>query len=121
MSLSIRLDIALGLLEARRHRADLEQLKKIIYPPHVNPKTNELWNRMDKNWPEARAAGEAWTIEEIVKAMMPYINKIAWEHGRGRRISDDLRQELILWFLTNVLGKNEKTGEWHYQTGRSPT
>lgn len=112
---------ALNVKKQIQEQSDaLNRLKK-FKKPHVNPLTNELWDPSDPNWAEARASGIAWTIEEIIDAMMPYIGKIAHDIVRnfgGRIEVDDIKQELALWLITNTLGKNED-GTWQ-DAGTAP-
>ena len=107
MNLDTKLSFALGLISEQSAKT-LEDLKPLKLP-HVNPETNELWSPSDPNWAEARATGQAWTIEEITNAMMPYLNKLAYDVSSAIKGLDreDVVQDLALWLITNTLGKNE--------------
>ena len=120
MNLETKLSIALGLISEQTGRTlgDLKPLKM----PHVNPQTNELWDPSDPNWDEARATGEAWTVEEILNAMMPYINKLSFDVSRAIRGLDkeDVKQDLSLWLITNTLDKNESSPSGWQDQGAAP-
>ena len=129
-----KLCLALGLIKEAfgfpkpakgRTLGDLKGRKQ----PHVNPLTNELWSPSDPNWEEGRATGAAWTAEELVLALVPYVAQLANRASRMYSVDvDDLMQRGFQAILEKGLGKVKETdptkpgrevGDW-YDKGLMP-